>query len=246
MGNDPPSCARVTVHGRKTASASSRVRSGSQLCRRDNAWWCRCGRSRSLFGVERICHRPRADPRQGHLHHRRRRKPPVARIQPVHPQSPHPDHHVRAARTPESPPSSLHQLTAPNGHDLREPLANPPLAQRDVIRIAASRNLCRQPRSPPRDQPQTTVSSTSRRSFDDDTVRAAKKCGIKRIVLWNVVADYENLVTAGSGGTLHAGDIVLMHYLDSLPRSLDIVLRAARKAGLKPALLRDYLTQGAT
>ena len=83
-------------------------------------------------------------------------------------------------------------------------------------------------------------------AFDDDTVRAAKKCGIKRIVLWNVVADYENLITAGSGGTLHAGDIVLMHYLDSLPRSLDIVLRAAKKAGLKPALLRDYLAPSTT
>ena len=78
-------------------------------------------------------------------------------------------------------------------------------------------------------------------AFDDDTIRAAKKCGINRIVLWNVVADYENIVQAEPGPLLKAGDIVLLHYLDSLPRSLALVMKAAKQAGLRPALLRDYL-----
>jgi peptidoglycan/xylan/chitin deacetylase (PgdA/CDA1 family) len=83
-------------------------------------------------------------------------------------------------------------------------------------------------------------------ALDDDTIRAAKKCGISRIVLWNVVADYQQIVQARPGPTLKAGDIVLLHYLDSLPRSLDLVMRAAKKAGLRPALLRDYLLPAQT
>lgn len=78
--------------------------------------------------------------------------------------------------------------------------------------------------------------------WDSDTVRAAKKCGIDRIVLWNVVADYGQIVRSDPGPQLQSGDIVLLHYLDSLPKSLDLVLREARKAGLRPALLRDYLS----
>lgn len=83
-------------------------------------------------------------------------------------------------------------------------------------------------------------------AFDDDTIRAAKKCGINRIVLWNVVADYENIVQAEPGPLLKAGDIVLLHYLDSLPRSLALVMKAAKQAGLRPALLRDYLLSDET
>ena len=81
--------------------------------------------------------------------------------------------------------------------------------------------------------------------WDSDTVRAAKKCGIERIVLWNVVADYGQIVRSSPGPQLQSGDIVLLHYLDSLPKSLDLVLRAAKKAGLRPALLRDYLLPSA-
>ena len=78
-------------------------------------------------------------------------------------------------------------------------------------------------------------------ALNDDTTRAAKACGLARIVLWNVVADYGSIVRSGVGTGLQAGDIVLLHYLDSLPKSLDNVLREARKRGLRPALLRDYI-----
>lgn len=77
--------------------------------------------------------------------------------------------------------------------------------------------------------------------WNDDTVRAARACKVSRIVLWNVVADYGSIVRADGGSGLRRGDIVLLHYLDSLPSSLEIVLRAASKAGLRPVLLRDHL-----
>jgi len=77
--------------------------------------------------------------------------------------------------------------------------------------------------------------------WDDDTVRAAKKCGLSRIVLWNVLADGGNIVRADGESGLRRGDIVLLHYLESLPSSLEVVRREAAKRGLRMALLRDYL-----
>lgn len=77
--------------------------------------------------------------------------------------------------------------------------------------------------------------------WNDDTVRAAKACRMSHIVLWNVEADRGHIVRKGGGSGLHRGDIVLLHYLDSLPASLDVVLREAARAGLRPALLRDHL-----
>ena len=77
--------------------------------------------------------------------------------------------------------------------------------------------------------------------WDDDTVRAAKKCGLSRIVLWNVLADGGNIVRADGDSGLRRGDIVLLHYLESLPSSLEVVRREAAKRGLRMALLRDYL-----
>lgn len=79
--------------------------------------------------------------------------------------------------------------------------------------------------------------------WNTDTVRAAKACGLSRIVLWNVMADGGRIVRADGGTGLRRGDIVLLHYLDSLPSSLDVVRREATRAGLKFALLRDHLLE---
>lgn len=81
--------------------------------------------------------------------------------------------------------------------------------------------------------------------WNDDTVRAAKACRMSRVVLWNVVADQGTIVRSDGGSGLRRGDIVLLHYLDSLPRSLEVVLRVAAKVGLQPVLLRDHLTGAA-
>jgi peptidoglycan/xylan/chitin deacetylase (PgdA/CDA1 family) len=81
--------------------------------------------------------------------------------------------------------------------------------------------------------------------WNSDTVRAAKACGLSRIVMWNVMADGGRIVRADGGTGLHRGDIVLLHYLDSLPASLDVVLREASRAGLRFALLRDHIASSA-
>ncbi|MFM8389197.1 MAG: polysaccharide deacetylase family protein [Actinomycetota bacterium] len=77
--------------------------------------------------------------------------------------------------------------------------------------------------------------------WNSDTVRAAKACGLSRIVMWNVMADGGRIVRADGGTGLRRGDIVLLHYLDSLPASLEVVRREASRAGLRFALLRDHL-----
>jgi peptidoglycan/xylan/chitin deacetylase (PgdA/CDA1 family) len=77
-------------------------------------------------------------------------------------------------------------------------------------------------------------------SHNSDTVIAAKKCGIKKIVLWNVEADQGKIVRSG-GKSIQRGDIILLHYLNSLESSLKVVLAEIKRLGLRPASLRDYL-----
>lgn len=77
--------------------------------------------------------------------------------------------------------------------------------------------------------------------WNSDTVKAAKACGLSRIVLWNVMADGGRIIRADGGTGLRRGDIVLLHYLDSLPTSLAVLQQEASRAGLRFALLRDHL-----
>jgi peptidoglycan/xylan/chitin deacetylase (PgdA/CDA1 family) len=77
--------------------------------------------------------------------------------------------------------------------------------------------------------------------WNADTVKAAKECDLSRIVLWNVMADGGRIIRADGGSGLQRGDIVLLHYLDSLPASLAVLQRVASRAGLRFALLRDHL-----
>jgi hypothetical protein len=55
------------------------------------------------------------------------------------------------------------------------------------------------------------------------------------------MADGGRIIRADGGTGLRRGDIVLLHYLDSLPASLEVVMREASRAGLRFALLRDHL-----
>ena len=77
-------------------------------------------------------------------------------------------------------------------------------------------------------------------SHNSNTVMAAKKCSIKKIVLWNVEADQGKIVKSG-GKSIQRGDIILLHYLNSLESSLKLVLAEIKRLGLRPASLRDYL-----
>jgi peptidoglycan/xylan/chitin deacetylase (PgdA/CDA1 family) len=69
---------------------------------------------------------------------------------------------------------------------------------------------------------------------------ALARCGIKYLVMWKASAAHGILHT-WNNRPLERGDIVLLHAIKSLPQTLKVVMDAARKQGLRPALLRDYL-----
>jgi peptidoglycan/xylan/chitin deacetylase (PgdA/CDA1 family) len=67
----------------------------------------------------------------------------------------------------------------------------------------------------------------------------AARCGIARIVMWNAVVDKGRLSVPGS--RLRPGDIVLLHFTPELARDLTVAVKAAHRAGLRPASLAEYL-----
>lgn len=69
---------------------------------------------------------------------------------------------------------------------------------------------------------------------------ALARCDIKYLVMWKASAALGKLHT-WNNRPLERGDIVLLHALKTLPQTLKVVVEAARKQGLRPALLRDYL-----
>lgn len=77
-------------------------------------------------------------------------------------------------------------------------------------------------------------------SMNANTAIAAGNCGIKYIVKWGASVN-KGKVTFASGEALRPGDIVLMHYRPELAQDLAAAVAAAQAAGLKPALLTDYL-----
>ena len=79
-------------------------------------------------------------------------------------------------------------------------------------------------------------------AYDDTTIAAAKRCGMEKIVLWNVEADKGAIVRSG-GGPIQRGDIIVMHYLQSLTSSLDLLMRELRQLGLRPGILREYIDE---
>ena len=76
-------------------------------------------------------------------------------------------------------------------------------------------------------------------NFTNVTRRAVVECGMKYLVMWNVIA--EKNVLRMPAGRLNRGDIILMHYLPSTASTLELLLAQIKKNGLRPALLRDYL-----
>jgi peptidoglycan/xylan/chitin deacetylase (PgdA/CDA1 family) len=77
-------------------------------------------------------------------------------------------------------------------------------------------------------------------NFTAKTKRAMANCGLEHLVMWNVIAE-GNVLRMPKGG-LKRGDIILMHYLKSTASTLELLLRQIKKDGLRPALLRDYLS----
>ena len=79
--------------------------------------------------------------------------------------------------------------------------------------------------------------------WNETTRRAAAACGVRYLVLWNVIADDE-IIRMRSSHQLLPGDIILMHYRKNLIPSLRWVMAQLRHDGLKPALMRDYVKYG--
>ncbi|MFE5618060.1 polysaccharide deacetylase family protein [Streptomyces sp. NPDC056524] len=79
-------------------------------------------------------------------------------------------------------------------------------------------------------------------TYDETTRTAARACGAKAVVTWTY-----DLTTWGQwtppAPTLRAGDIILLHFNETLEQDLTRALAAAEAAGLKPAPLREYVTE---
>ena len=76
-----------------------------------------------------------------------------------------------------------------------------------------------------------------RGSWSDENRTSMAKCGLKYAVLWNIVIDD----TVPENLKFQKGDIILLHYVSSLPRVLSQILKILKNQKLESALLRDYL-----
>ncbi|MFD2284417.1 polysaccharide deacetylase family protein [Streptomyces lusitanus] len=78
----------------------------------------------------------------------------------------------------------------------------------------------------------TTVFRPPYLAFNADTLQAAANCGIRTVV--TATADFSwGASNVWHGGPLQAGDVVLMHFTDTLAADLQRALAAARAAGLR-------------
>lgn len=77
-------------------------------------------------------------------------------------------------------------------------------------------------------------------SYDDATSRAAAACGMRAVVLWQQSV---NGATVGyrDAHRFRAGDIILMHFRPSFVQELNLVKARVEAAGLRFALLEDYI-----
>lgn len=73
-------------------------------------------------------------------------------------------------------------------------------------------------------------------AYNRDTLRAAKACGMDAVVMWSVSVRGSRI-----GARINAGDIILLHYVQSLPTSLKLLKQKLDRKGLTPAPLEDYI-----
>jgi peptidoglycan/xylan/chitin deacetylase (PgdA/CDA1 family) len=77
-------------------------------------------------------------------------------------------------------------------------------------------------------------------SYDAGTQRAAAACGMRAIVLWQVTVRGD-VVGFREVPQLRPGDIILMHFRPSFVQELHLIRDRVQAAGLRFALLEDYL-----
>jgi peptidoglycan/xylan/chitin deacetylase (PgdA/CDA1 family) len=79
--------------------------------------------------------------------------------------------------------------------------------------------------------------------YDEATQRAAAACGMAAVVLWESAID-RGRVTFRHHTELRPGDIVLLHFRPGLVADLRALVARVEAAGLRVALLEDYLATG--
>jgi peptidoglycan/xylan/chitin deacetylase (PgdA/CDA1 family) len=77
-------------------------------------------------------------------------------------------------------------------------------------------------------------------SYNDTTLKAARQCGYRLVVLWTHFID-AGTFRSGAKASLEPGAIILLHYRPTLPKDLLMALQAIHDAGLVPASLDDYV-----
>jgi peptidoglycan/xylan/chitin deacetylase (PgdA/CDA1 family) len=77
-------------------------------------------------------------------------------------------------------------------------------------------------------------------SYNADTKRAVRACGLQAIVTWQGTMN-DGVLRLQHPGPLQPGDIVLLHFRPDLRQNLAALLAAAHAAGLRPAPLEPYL-----
>lgn len=77
--------------------------------------------------------------------------------------------------------------------------------------------------------------------MNNNTLKAAGACGMPYVVKWSVDTAGGVVNPVGARTTLQRGDIILLHYIPQDTAVLRQVMQMMKEAGLKPALLRDYL-----
>jgi peptidoglycan/xylan/chitin deacetylase (PgdA/CDA1 family) len=77
-------------------------------------------------------------------------------------------------------------------------------------------------------------------SYDQATQRAAAACGMRALVLWQETVNNDS-VAFREVPYFRPGDIILMHFRPSFVQELNVVKQRVDAAGLRFALLEDYL-----
>ena len=77
-------------------------------------------------------------------------------------------------------------------------------------------------------------------AFNPRVIEAAVRCGMRALIMWNVTAS-DGRILVGHPGGLKRGDIIILHYLTSTPRTMRALKTELERLGLRPARLADYL-----
>ena len=76
--------------------------------------------------------------------------------------------------------------------------------------------------------------------YDAPTVQVAASCGVKAVMHWSATFE-DGQLALQSGTALRPGEVILLHFKDSLASDLQILLDMIAAAGLRPAPLIDYI-----